>query len=95
MNKPIFIVGPTCAGKNDFAYDLSNFFDIEIINTDSIQVYKQLKILSNRPNEKEVKIAPHHLYGHINNKDYSVNHWIEDVEQTLLNIKRRNKFDLN
>ena len=91
MNKPIFIVGPTCSGKNDFAYDLSNFFDIEIINADSIQVYKQLKILSNRPNDRELKIAPHHLYGHINNKEYSVNHWISDVEQSLLNIKRRNK----
>ena len=91
MNKPIFIVGPTCSGKNDFAYDLSNYFDIEIINADSIQVYKQLKILSNRPNDRELKIAPHHLYGHINNKEYSVNHWISDVEQSLLNIKRRNK----
>ena len=91
MNKPIFIVGPTCSGKNDYAYDLSNFFDIEIINADSIQVYKQLKILSNRPNDRELKIVPHHLYGHINNKEYSVNHWISDVEQSLLNIKRRNK----
>ena len=91
MNKPLFIVGPTCSGKNDFAYDLSNYFDIEIINADSIQVYKQLKILSNRPNDRELKIAPHHLYGHINNKEYSVNHWISDVEQSLLNIKRRNK----
>ena len=91
MNKPLFIVGPTCSGKNDFAYDLSNFFDIEIINADSIQVYKQLKILSNRPNDRDLKIAPHHLYGHINNKEYSVNHWISDVEQSLLNIKRRNK----
>jgi len=91
LNKPLFIVGPTCSGKNDFAYDLSNFFDIEIINADSIQVYKQLKILSNRPNDRELKIAPHHLYGHINNKEYSVNHWISDVEQSLLNIKRRNK----
>jgi len=91
LNKPLFIVGPTCSGKNDFAYDLSNYFDIEIINADSIQVYKQLKILSNRPNDRELKIAPHHLYGHINNKEYSVNHWISDVEQSLLNIKRRNK----
>ena len=91
MNKPLFIVGPTCSGKNDFAYDLSNYFDIELINADSIQVYKQLKILSNRPNDRELKIAPHHLYGHINNKEYSVNHWISDVEQSLLNIKRRNK----
>ena len=46
MNKSIFIVGPTCAGKNDYAYELSKNFDIEIINADSIQVYKQLRILS-------------------------------------------------
>ena len=56
MSKNLFIVGPTCAGKNDFAYELSKHFDIEIINADSIQVYRQLKILSNRPNEKELKI---------------------------------------
>ncbi len=91
MSKTLFIVGPTCSGKNDFAYELSKFYDIEIINADSIQVYKQLKILSNRPNDKELKIAPHHLYGYINNKEFSVNHWIEDVKQTLINIKKRNK----
>ena len=91
LSKNLFIVGPTCAGKNDFAYELSKYFDIEIINADSIQVYRQLKILSNRPNDKELKIVPHHLYGHINNKEYSVNHWIEDVQQTLLNIQKRNK----
>ena len=91
MSKNLFIVGPTCSGKNDFAYELSNFLDIEIINADSIQVYKQLKVLSNRPNDKETKIVPHHLYGHINNKEYSVNHWIDDVKQTLTDIKKRNK----
>ena len=91
MNNPLFIVGHTCAGKNEFAYELSKFLDIEIINADSIQVYKQLKILSNRPSEQELKIVPHHLYGHINNKEYSVNHWIEDVKQTLINIQRRNR----
>ncbi len=91
MSKILFIVGPTCSGKNDFAYELSKFFKIEIINADSIQVYKQLKILSNRPNDKELKIVPHHLYGHINNKEYSVNHWIEDVKQTLINIEKRGK----
>ena len=69
MNKFLFVVGPTCSGKNDYAYELSKLIDIEIINADSIQVYKQLKILSNRPTEKELKIVPHHLYGHINNKE--------------------------
>ena len=91
MSKNLFIVGPTCSGKNDYAYELSKFLNIEVINADSIQVYKQLKILSNRPNDKELKIVPHHLYGHINNKEYSVNHWVEDVKQTLTNIKKRGR----
>ena len=73
------------------AVNLAKKVNGEIINADSMQIYKQLKILSNRPNEKELKIVPHHLYGHINNKEYSVNHWIEDVQQTLLNIQKRNK----
>ena len=91
LNKYLFVVGPTCAGKNDFAYELSKFFDIEIINADSIQVYKQLRILSNRPTDEELKIAPHHLYGHINNQEYSVNHWINDVQKVLVNISNRGK----
>ena len=57
MNKFIFVVGPTCSGKNDYAYELSKLIDIEVINADSIQVYKQLKILSNRPTEQELKIV--------------------------------------
>jgi len=56
-----------------------------------MQVYKQLRILTNRPTDKELKIVPHHLYGHINNQEYSVNHWINDVKQTLQNIYNRNK----
>jgi len=91
LNKYLFVVGPTCAGKNDFAYELSKFFDIEIINADSIQVYKQLRILSNRPTDEELKIAPHHLYGHINNQEYSVNHWISEVQKVLENISNRGK----
>jgi tRNA dimethylallyltransferase len=63
LNKFLFVVGPTCSGKNDYAYELSKLIDIEIINADSIQVYKQLKILSNRPTEKELKIVPHLIEG--------------------------------
>ena len=91
MNKFLFVVGPTCSGKNDYTYELSKLIDIEVINADSIQVYKQLKILSNRPTEQELKIVPHHLYGHVNNKEYSVNHWIDEVKQVIKNIQSRNK----
>ena len=91
MNKFLFVVGPTCSGKNDYTYELSKLIDIEVINADSIQVYKQIKILSNRPTEQELKIVPHHLYGHVNNKEYSVNHWIDEVKQLIKNIQSRNK----
>ena len=57
MNKYLFVVGPTCSGKNEYTYELSKLIDIEVINADSIQVYKQLKILSNRPTEQELKIV--------------------------------------
>ena len=56
-----------------------------------MQVYKQLRVLTNRPTEKELKVVPHHLYGHINNQEYSVNHWIKEVKQILQNIYNRNK----
>ena len=62
MNKFLFVVGPTCSGKNDYAYELSKLIDIEVINADSIQVYKQLKILSNRPTEQELKIGAYQSY---------------------------------
>jgi len=89
LNKTIFVVGPTCSGKNDFAYQLSKNFKIEIINCDSIQVYKDLKILSNRPNKIEEKIVPHHLYGYIQNKVFSVQKWLEDVQIILPQIRAR------
>ena len=56
-----------------------------------MQVYKQLRVLTNRPTDKELKVVPHHLYGHINNQEYSVNHWIKEVKQILQNIYNRNK----
>ena len=89
--KIILLAGPTASGKTKLAIYLAKKIKGEIINADSIQVYKQLKILSNRPTEKELKIVPHHLYGHINNKEYSVNHWIDDVKQVIKNIQSRNK----
>tara|TARA_X000000368_G_C23054160_1_gene723032 strand:- start:2794 stop:3708 length:915 start_codon:yes stop_codon:yes gene_type:complete len=89
LNKNIFVVGPTCSGKNDFAYQLSKYFKIEIINCDSIQVYKDIEILSNRPNKIEEKIVPHYLYGYIQNKNFSVQKWIQDVSQLLPQIRSR------
>ena len=55
MSKIILISGPTASGKSNFAVKVAKKINGEIINADSMQVYKQLKILTARPNKKEQK----------------------------------------
>ena len=59
----ILISGPTASGKSSFAIKLAKRVDGEIINADSMQVYKQLKVLTARPNLKKYQKIKHHLYG--------------------------------
>ena len=62
-SKIILIYGPTASGKSNFAIKLAKKIKGEIINADSMQVYKELKILSARPLLKNYKNIKHHLYG--------------------------------
>ena len=62
-SKIILIYGPTASGKSEFAVKLAKKLKGEIINADSMQVYKELKILSARPSKKDYKKIKHHLYG--------------------------------
>ena len=62
-SKIILISGPTASGKSNFALKLAKKVGGEIINADSMQVYKQLKILSARPDQKQYQKIRHHLYG--------------------------------
>ena len=61
-SKIILIYGPTASGKSNFAIKLAKKIKGEIINADSMQVYKELKILSARPLLKDYKNIKHHLY---------------------------------
>ena len=54
-SKIILISGPTASGKSSFAIKVAKKVDGEIINADSMQVYKELKILSARPDPKNIK----------------------------------------
>ncbi|MDC1111976.1 isopentenyl transferase family protein, partial [Candidatus Pelagibacter sp.] len=65
QSKIILIAGPTASGKSDFAIKVAKKINGEIINADSMQVYKKLQILTARPNKKEQKNIKHHLYGTI------------------------------
>ena len=64
MNKKIVLLaGPTASGKTKNSRYLAQRINGEIINTDSMQVFKDFQILSSRPNKYELKLAKHHLYG--------------------------------
>ena len=60
-SKIILIAGPTASGKSKIAINLAKKINGEIINADSMQVYKQLKVLTARPSEKDQKNIRHHL----------------------------------
>ena len=62
-SKIILISGPTGSGKSTFAVKVAKKINGEIINADSMQVYKQFNILTARPNKKSQKNIKHHLYG--------------------------------
>ena len=62
-SKIILIYGPTASGKSKFALKLAKKVNGEIINADSMQVYKELFILSARPNKNDCLKVRHHMYG--------------------------------
>ncbi len=91
-SKIILIYGPTASGKSKFAVELAKKINGEIINADSMQVYKELKILSARPNQKDYKKIRHHLYGFQNvKKKFSTGSWLKIVNKKILDIKKRKK----
>ena len=63
------IAGPTASGKSDFALHLCKKMNGVVINFDSMQVYKELRILSARPNKSSMDIVDHKLYGYISGKN--------------------------
>jgi len=75
--KIILLAGPTASGKSRLAIQLAKKLNGEIINADSMQIYKEFSILSSRPNDKEIKKVKHHLYGIISVKKYfSAGDWL-------------------
>ena len=75
--KIILLAGPTASGKSKLAVHLAKKLNGEIINADSMQMYKEFSILSSRPDKKEIKKIKHHLYGIISVKKYfSAGEWL-------------------
>ncbi len=80
MKNAILIAGPTASGKSALAVDIAERTGGVIVNTDSMQGYSILNVLTARPGEAELARAPHHLYGHVHpSVAYSTGAWLNDV----------------
>jgi tRNA dimethylallyltransferase len=91
-SKIILVYGPTASGKSKFALRLAKKLNGEIINADSIQIYKELKILSARPLKKDYQKVKHHLYGFQSvKKNFSTGEWLRLVDEKILELKKRKK----
>ena len=87
--KIILLFGPTASGKSKLAIDIAKYLKGEIVNADSMQVYKEIKILSARPNDKNIK---HHLYGFVSaKKNFSVGSWYKLAATKIKEINKRGK----
>ena len=91
-SKIILISGPTASGKSNFSIKLAKKINGEIINADSMQVYKELKILSARPSSKDYQKIKHHLYGfHSVKNDFSTGEWLKFVIKKIKEVRKRKK----
>ena len=82
--KIILLAGPTASGKSKLAIYLAKKINGEIINADSMQVYKEFKILSSRPGKPEIRQIKHHLYGIVSvKKIFSVGDWFREAKKKL------------
>lgn len=80
----MLIAGPTASGKTSLAISIARAQDRPIVNADALQVYDGWRVLTARPSPEEESAAPHHLFGHVPfEDDYSVGHWLRDVEPFL------------
>jgi tRNA dimethylallyltransferase len=92
MKPAILIHGPTASGKSALSVALAKRLDGEVINADSMQVYRELRVISARPTVAEMNGVTHHMFGHISASErYSTGKWLDDVKQVLAKVQRRGK----
>lgn len=91
QNKINVIFGPTASGKTAYGINLAKKIGGEIINADSMQVYKHLEILTAQPEENEKNGIPHHNFGCIiPDEDFSVAHWLKITKAKIEEVKNNN-----
>ncbi len=86
--KAVLIAGPTASGKSGLALALAEAIGGTVINADSMQVYRDLRVITARPSTDEEARVAHRLYGHVDAaENYSVGRWLADVRPALDTVR--------
>ena len=93
--KIILIAGPTASGKSKIAIEIAKKIKGEIINADSMQVYKEFSVLSSRPSKIDLKKIKHHLYGFQSvRKHFSTGAWLKLVKKQINECLKNKKIPI-
>ena len=93
--KPLLIAGPTASGKSALALTLAQKAGGVVINTDSMQVYRDLRVLTARPTVEEEALVPHRLYGHVDASiNFSAGAWVGDAAKMLDEARAQNRLPI-
>ena len=91
----ILLAGPTASGKSKLAIKLAKHLDGEIINADSMQIYKEFLVLSSRPSKMDIKKVKHHLYGIFSvKKSFSTGEWLVLAKKKINQCIKKNKIPI-
>jgi len=94
-NKAVLIAGPTASGKSALALALAETHDGVIVNADSMQVYRDLRVLTARPTPDEEARAPHRLYGHVDAAvNFSAGAWVADAAKALAESRAQQRLPI-
>jgi tRNA dimethylallyltransferase len=88
----VLMAGPTASGKSALAMELAEKIGGIIVNADSMQVYRDLRVLTARPGAEEEARVPHRLYGHIDAAmNYSAGHFVMDAVRLLEELRAKGR----
>jgi tRNA dimethylallyltransferase len=94
-NKAVLIAGPTASGKSALALELARTHDAVIVNTDSMQVYRDLRVITARPTPAEEAEVPHRLYGHVDAAvNFSAGAWVADAAKVLADARAQKRLPI-
>jgi tRNA dimethylallyltransferase len=94
-NKAVLIAGPTASGKSALALELAQKMGGIVINTDSMQVYRDLRVITARPTPTEEATVPHLLYGHVDAAiNFSAGSWVADAAVALAQARAQHRLPI-